>query len=295
MKISKLLATAVLMSLAACAVKDDKASSVALGLRGDDTPKGEATVNTKDGGQPGQIMVTGAIVKIDESKVNYDEPSDKLSVNPAIKITYIAGLAADGKLTDLDPDHKPMSNLTKSETILNEVVSDTSYVVFGCTDDQVDASYINGLTKKEVMATADQVGSLTSAKVVFVCGELKTTAMALAIKADTLILNSASIISTAPAGMVDIGANKLSLIGKNLIRTIGQDADSNVLPAASIEFNVTKELMAGTDGTLHITSKGGDIKKGAAQSTIGTSDQQKAKDQQEEQDLAGRMALDATR
>ncbi|WP_413582025.1 hypothetical protein [Bdellovibrio sp. HCB288] len=294
MKLSKLLATAVLMSLAACAVKDDKASRVAL-RGGDTTPKGEVSADLTVGGQPGQIMVTGAIVKIDENKTNYDEPSDKMSLNPAIKVTVVGGLSADGKVVELDPDFKPMLNLTKSETILTEVTSDTSYAVLGCSDDQVDASYTNGLTKKQVEATADQLGSVISAKVVFVCGDLKTTAAALVIKADTLVLNSANIISTAQAGMVDIGANKLALNGENSIQTIGQDAVTNVLPAASIEFNVTKEAPGDATGTLVISSKGGDIKAGAAKSTIGTSDQQKAKDQQEEQELSGKMALDTTR
>ncbi|MEK2688182.1 hypothetical protein [Bdellovibrio sp. GT3] len=297
MKLSKLLATAVLMSLAACAVKDDKASRVAL-RGGDTTPKGEVSADLTVGGQPGQIMVTGAIVKYDADKVNYEEPSDKLSLNPSIKTTYITGISADGKIAEVDADFKPMLNLTKSESVLKEVEADTSYAVLGCADDQVDATFTNGLTLKDGAAksadsTLDKVSTATTAKVVFVCGDLKTTAMALAIKADTLVLNNARIISTAQAGVVDIGANKLVLIGESTIQTIGQDAAANVVPAAAIEFNVTKELSG--DGTLVISSKGGDIKSGAAKSTIGTSDQQKAKDQQEEQELSGKMALDTTR
>ncbi|WP_413584692.1 hypothetical protein [Bdellovibrio sp. HCB274] len=285
MKISKLLATAVLMSLAACAVKDDKASKVSL-HNNDSTPKGEASVNAKAGGQPGQIMITGAAVQ-------FDQDSGKTTLKSSLKSAVAAGTSADGKVAQVADENLPMLNLSKTESALKQVESDTSYAVLGCSDDQVEASYTNGLTLKKE-AAANDLSSATTAKVVFICGELKSSTLALVIKADTLILNNANITSTAQAGVVDIGTNKLVLIGESKIETIGQDAAANVVPAASIEFNVTREVSG--DGTLAILSRGGNVKKDAAPAEIGTSDQQKAKDAQEEQqDLAGRMALDTTR
>ncbi len=250
MKFSKLLAIAVLMSLAACAVKDDKASKVALHTdKTDGAPTGPVSDSVLPGGQPGQIMVTGVAVEFDQVK-------QTSTLKSGISMVAQGGKSLQGTVAEVTDENQPMLNLTKSDSDLASIDKDTSYAVVGCQDDQVDSTRTNGLTKKDVVTNAKEAVSL-KAKVVFVCGNVDLSTMAASVKADTLVLNGASLVNVVEAGMMDIGANNLVLTGQNRIETIGMDNTGTVVQAAGIEFNVTKEITG--DGSLAITSRGGNV------------------------------------
>jgi hypothetical protein len=249
MKITNLLAIAVLMSLAACAVKDDKASKVALHNNNDSAPTGKVSDGILSGGQPGQIMVTGVAV-------DFDKVKQTSTLKSGISMTAEGGKSLEGQVAEVADENVPMLNLTKSDSDLTSIDQDKSYAVIGCQDDQVDATRLQGLTKKDVVTNSKETVSVKT-KVLFVCGNVDLSTMAAAVKADTLVLNGASLVNVVEAGMMDIGANQLVLEGQNKIETIGMDNAGTVVQAAGIEFNVIKEISG--EGSLAITSRGGNV------------------------------------
>jgi hypothetical protein len=281
MNISKLLATAVLLSLAACAVKDDRASKVAL-HNNDGTPvKSEALA----GGQPGKITVSGALVARDEQK-------NALSLKANVSMNVVGGKAQDGKVAEVDEDHQPFLVISQSDSSLTSLGSQKTYMVVGCSDDQVENSYTNGLEKKATPDLKNATSVDLSAKVVFVCGEVKTGAIATVLKADQLILNNVSIDNTVTAGALDVGANTLVLIGQNKVSTTGVDVAGSVSEAASLSANVTKEISG--DGSLAIVSQGGNVIS-AANASTSVSAQQQAHDAAEAKNTAYDEATATTR
>lgn len=271
MNISKLLATAVLLSLAACAVKDDRASKVAL-HNNDGTPAGKVSAEIVPGGQPGKITVSGALVTRDEAK-------NALSLKASVSMNVVAGKAQDGKVAEVDDEHQPFLAISQSDSSLTSLASQKTYMVVGCSDEQVDKSYTNGL---ELKATPDLKNATSvdlSAKVVFVCGDVATAAIATVVKADQLILNNVNLDNKVSVGALDIGANTLVLIGQNKVSTTGVDVAGTVTEAASLTANVTKEISG--DGSLAIVSQGGNVISATA-----SAGQQEVHDVREAQDAA---------
>ncbi|WP_413557729.1 hypothetical protein [Bdellovibrio sp. HCB209] len=286
MNISKLLATAVLLSLAACAVKDDKASKVAL-RNSDGTPSGSAVLA---GGQPGKVSISGALVDFDKEK-------ETTTLKAGISSTFTPGKGKDGKPVEVVESEQLMLFPSQSDSTLASAESLTTFINLGCSEDKLDNTRTNGLTeaKAEVKGTES---TTATAKVVFICGDISSSSISGVIKAHELILNNVHILSKHEVGSLDIGANKLVLIGQNKITTVGVDKATEVTEGPSLNLNVTKEFSG--EGSLAITAVGANITSAAATATtekeaVGSGAQQQAHDAQEEQNLALKLASETKR
>lgn len=275
MNISKLLATAVLLSLAACAVKDDKASKVS--LHGDSgSPAGKAAT-TLAGGQPGKVSISGALVVFDQDK-------QSATLKDGISSTFTPGKGKDGKLTEVDEKEQLMLFPSQSDTALASVESLTTFINLGCKEDQIDKAITNGLTEAQPEVKGTESAKAT-AKVVFVCGDIALKSISSVIKAHELILNNSHLLAKQEVGSVDIGANKLVLVGQNKITVAGVDKAAEVTEGPSLTLNVTKEVSG--EGSLAIASTGANVITEASASTqVGSGAQQQAHDQAEESALA---------
>ncbi|QLY24293.1 hypothetical protein [Bdellovibrio sp. KM01] len=250
MKISKLLATAVLMCLAACAVKDDKASKVALHANNDGAPTGEVSSKVLPGGQPGKVNIMGVLVVDDAEKGGK-------TLKSGISLNLLGGKALDGKVAEVTA--KPQDSLGQNQldSDVEIAAKESSYLNVGCSEDQIDKTYTNGLTAKELGDVKDATSVRMTAKVVFICGNVGLRTISLAIKADKLILDSVNLVNMVAAGAVDVAANSLVLKGQNRIGTMGADAAGEVVDAPVLNVNVIKDVTG--DGTLMLTSQGGNV------------------------------------
>ncbi|QDK46109.1 hypothetical protein DOM22_13540 [Bdellovibrio sp. ZAP7] len=252
MKISKLLATAVLMCLAACAVKDDKASKVALHANNDGAPTGEVSSKVLPGGQPGKVNIMGVLVVDDAEKGGK-------TLKSGISLNLMGGKALDGKVAEVTakPQDSLSQNQNQKDTDVEKAETESTYLNVGCSEDQIDKTYTNGLTAKELGDVKDATSVRMTAKVVFICGNVGLRTISAAIKADKLILDSVNLVNMVAAGAVDVAANSLVLKGQNRIGTMGVDTAGEVVDAPILNMNVIKDVTG--DGTLMLTSQGGNV------------------------------------
>ncbi|WP_413293336.1 hypothetical protein ACLSU7_18295 [Bdellovibrio sp. HCB185ZH] len=245
MKISKLLATAVLMSLAACAVKDDKASKVALHANNDGAPTGEVSSKVLPGGQPGKINIMGALVA-----------EDGKTLKTGISINLMGGKALDGKVAEV-ATKQPELGQVQVDGDVDQAAKESTYLNVGCVEDDIDKTYTNGLEAKALADVKDATSVKLTAKVVFICGNVGLKTISAAIKADKLILNNVNLVNMVAAGALDIAANSVVLKGQNRLGTMGADSAGEVVEAPVLNINVIKEVTG--DGTLMLTSQGGNV------------------------------------
>ncbi|UYL07555.1 hypothetical protein B9G69_010915 [Bdellovibrio sp. SKB1291214] len=262
MNISKLLATAVLLSLAACAVKDDKASKVALHAN-DGTPTGSAST----GGQPGKVTIMGALVVADAEK-------GTKTLKSGISLNLQAGKSATGTVAEVTS--KPEDSLAESQTdtSVDSAAVESTYLNVGCSDDQIDKTYTNGLEAKTLPDFKNTTSVALSAKVVFICGNVGLQTISAAIKADTLVLNAVNLVNKVQVGGLDIAANNMVLKGQNRLGTMGVDSAEAVVEGPRLIVNVIKEVSG--EGSLMLTSQGGNVIAATAESATDSTEQSTA-------------------
>lgn len=200
------------------------------------------------GGQPGKISVNGTVVQNNQIDgrihiVQEFGSSQRLSD----KIAILSTKSDDNEVSNFKSFSK-----TVDSTQTEKLNSDHSYVQIGCND--INASWTAEL--KEAKGQADN--EVISANTVVICGKKTLTPSSVTILAHTLYLKGATLEMRNASGSLKISADKVFLLGSNKIETVGIDATSSVLPAASIELNILQGLFE--SGSLKLTSTGGTCK-----------------------------------
>lgn len=206
----------------------------------------------RTGGQPGQIKVSGIVVK-DNTKVD-------------IRITVLAqgGMGEDRTYAPVKSDYQPVFSDKTEAVDLSKVTSQKNLIAVGC-DDKFVGDYskdqdleIQGLPAHDSQDLMQRIMTVAAKKVIL-CGNVDDLKYSfLTITADELILKSAELTQVGVIGSMSFSANKLVLIGANTIRTVGENSSlaafSNSQP---ISLNVLSEIHSSEDGKLLIMSLGG--------------------------------------
>lgn len=197
------------------------------------------------GGLPGKITLNGVAV-IDNDKLD-----------SRISTLQTAGLDKTGSSTvKVSSDLLVLKDITdeqieKNKKSLTETETQRTYINLGC---ELAESEIAGLTDISSKIDLSQSAILNASRV-FICGELKVTNLLLIISASDILLKDASITQSISLGIVSVSTKSLVLIGKNKIKTVGENSGSLVMTAASIGLYVDQQIYG--DGTLTIESIGG--------------------------------------
>lgn len=231
---------------AACAVKkSDK-------LKGADKNGAEKTAAVCQGGQPGLIQIQGAVMKGEGAESKLDE---------RLRVTGIAGLAADGTAAALDKSSESkISSKITVEIATTGLAENRDYINLGCPDQSKSAA--EGLN--EVKMQADKDVNIQRVNRIFICGKVSLTAAFNTLAADAVFLQDAdlSVAQDSPATL-EIHANTLNIKGRSAIHTKGRKPQVGKLArSAGISLAVVKEIQG--DGSLDVGSVGGDCSDKAA-------------------------------
>lgn len=220
----------------------------------------------EEGGQPGKILISGAIVKDDSQLDNH------------ITLLSKGGVGKDGTESPVQIQEKQILSSNISEENIKSVNSSLSsaenrevMAAVGC-----DENWIESLNKEKKLSirknTSQPPSAISSdsitdndytkdltlrlvieANTVVLCGKLEEiNYLYITIIADEIILNNVDYVRSDFYGSFKLIANKLELIGKNQIQLKGPE-QSIVLPMlSSIEVNIIKGLSS-TDQSGHLT------------------------------------------
>lgn len=197
------------------------------------------------GGLPGKITLNGVAV------IDNDKLDSRLSTS------QIAGLDKSGSGTlTVAKDSLILKSISdeqiaKNRKSLTETETKRTYINLGC---ELAESEIAGLTDISNKIDLSKSAVLEASRV-FICGELRIANILLIINASDIMLKDAVITQNISLGIVSVSAKSLVLIGKNKIKTIGENSSSLVMEAASIGLYVDQEIYG--DGTLALESIGG--------------------------------------
>lgn len=203
--------------------------------------------NSTNGGQPGSITLNG-VISIDGEKLD-----------SRISVSQEAGLSQTGSATTLTKQE--LLALNKLETAkLEEIRVDLkkreteqkTYINLGC---ELAESEIAGLTEVSSKNELEKDIATLSTTRLFICGELNLEKIVVSISASEIMLKDATINQSKSLGSLSLTTGTLVLVGKNKMRSLGENGSGLLLSAASINLTVTNEIYG--DGELSIESKGG--------------------------------------
>lgn len=248
-----------MLSFAGCSVKNpDDANKDLQKQLDEDNKKNQDTVDQvknsmEQGGQPGNIKVSGIIVK-DDAKTD-------------VRITVLAktGLGKDGTEAKLNDTYKPALATKIEKMDLGKLIEDKSLIAVGCDEKMVsDIAKERSLEVQKVPAPIAKDLIVVQAKTVLLCGNLDDLKYQyVTVSADELILNGVDYTQTGFIGWTNLNTNKLVLVGSNSIQTKGVDTSMVVAISPSIELKVAKEISSDEDGKLLIIATGSNYKADA--------------------------------
>lgn len=204
-----------------------------------------------DGGQPGNIKISGAIVK------------DNALLDQRITATAKGGIGKDNVEQPVLEKYKVQLSSRVGEIDLSKLTLDVSLMSAGCDQEKVlKFAAERSLEIKKIPASVTKDVRIIQANTVILCGNLEEIKLPyLSIEADAIILDGVDYNYVNSMGWINLNANKLTLIGSNKIRTRGLDSNMVLLISPSIELNVVAEISSQDEGKLAISSVGGSYKK----------------------------------
>lgn len=206
--------------------------------------------STEQGGQPGNVKISGVIVK-DNSKIDI-----------RISLFSKSGVGKDGTEPVVGDKFKPAMSSKIEKLDISNLVEDKSLVTVGCNEKLTDDfAKERALEVQKIPQPLTKDVMTIQAKTVVLCGKLDDVKFPyLTISADELILNSVDYIQSSFGGFTNLNTNKLVLMGKNQIQSKGVDTAMTVPMAPSIELNVVKEISSDEEGQLLIIAIGSNYK-----------------------------------
>lgn len=203
----------------------------------------------KSGGQPGTIILNGAVVKNDSTL------NERISIEQSVGKSEIETKQSEKSMPKLNSELKRKDDYKPSEL--------GTYLNVGC--DLKDDSRIEGMkeqkNKPNEFGITDVFGT-GSAMVdkIFVCGKVEVFEAVVFLNANEIYFKDAEIKKENQIGVIDITTNTLVLEGENIISTSGVSGSAaSFLSAADIKLNVYDSLSGA--GVLKLTSVGADYMK----------------------------------
>lgn len=210
----------------------------------------------KMGGQPGKITVSGVMVQLDGEEKKLDSRFQTKQVlgkndnlDPAVVTVHIA-----------DANKTALKTSEEAQLKAVELADDAKgfYVNLGCKMEELTEEQIGSLQEKVVKAveTEDKLKFLNiTAEKVFICGEQSLSDLnSFSVKASHLELIDAKVSYRSLLGYINLQANQLSLVGKNLFGVYA----TNDLFAPTLNLAVSEEVKG--EGELLLESVGADQK-----------------------------------
>lgn len=199
---------------------------------------------SKQGGQPGNITLNGAIV------------ADNDKLDSRVSVSHTAGLNyKDQREHITTKDLLILNSLEKDKnqtrTVdLKSLEQSRTYLNLGC---QLTESETAGLKEVEPYLVENDI-ILASASRIFVCGSVKLNSIIpISLWASEIMLKNADF--TKIGGSLSLNTNTLVLIEKNKITTSSKDELSFVRSAGDMQIFVGTEIYG--DGELNLNSRGG--------------------------------------
>ncbi len=229
------------MAVFSCSKKEDyKVPEIKVNQKYEDILK-----SLRAGGQPGEIVLNGAVVKSDGTVIELITMEQTVGASAEKTEIYpskIPKLNAELKRKD---DYKP----TKFETFLN----------VGC--DLKGDSRVEGMTesknKPNEFGITDTFGAVASmVDKIFICGKVETYEAVVVLNANEVIMDGAELSMKMTVGLISITADVLSVEGKNTILTAGaSDSSASLISAPSIKLSIFEKVNG--NGDLKLKSTGG--------------------------------------
>lgn len=203
--------------------------------------------NSTNGGQPGTVTLNG-LISIDGEKLD-----SRISVSQEAGLSRTGSATAVAKQELLALNKLDSSKLEELKVDFKKRESEQkTYINLGC---ELAESEIAGLTEISSQNELEKEISILSTTRLFICGELNLDKLMVSISASEIMLKEAKITQSKSLGNLSLTAGTLVLVGKNKIRTLGENGSGLLLSAASINLTVTNEIYG--DGELSLESKGG--------------------------------------
>lgn len=239
-----------LTALTACEVKTpDVNKDIKIKI---DKIKFDIDAMTSQGGQPGQIRVSGAPV------------SENNLVESRVSVTANTGIGKDGKEYFVGKLYLPVFEALDPKLDLTSQEKSNSLIAVGCNPEYVNNyAQVKSLVVEQLTAPIIESMRSLSANTVILCGsdlsELNLTSM-LTISANEIILDSVEFTKTGINGFFNLATNSLVLIGSNTISSRGPDSSLAVFSGPSMSLQVVKEVTGSEDGKLALKAFGGNYK-----------------------------------
>ncbi len=246
------------VGLSGCSVKDpndinkDLQRRLAEDRRENDRLIDNLKKSMEQGGQPGKVKVSGALI------------GENVKADPRITVSVKGGVGKDGVEASVAKEYLPVLSPSGEEVDLSDVSNLQNLLAVGCEDGWV-RKFAEGrkLVIQDLPPPISNDVMILKAKAVVLCGKLDALKdfRILSVKVDELILASVDFTRVGFAGSSVFNANTLNLIGSNQITTKGIVASIGLSLAPSFELNIVEELVSEDDGRLLILSSGADYVK----------------------------------
>lgn len=199
------------------------------------------------GGQPGQITVSGIIVKKDGDQILLDE---------RLKVEQIGGKNADGHQTTVSDAYKADFSEEAKVSDFSQVTGLKTYINFGC--ENLSEAETKNLVEQTNVQAIDRHLFLSATKIFF-CGKhsFNKSLLFVSLTASELVLKDTTILIEPAIYNITLNAEKLVLEGENLVEARGSDGPITIFPGPSIQFSLAREIHG--EGRLTLRTLGGNI------------------------------------
>ena len=212
-----------------------------------DAKKLEGSDKTSLLGQPGTITIIGEALTSETGELNPDQPKK-------INISARGGIDSDKKQTAVKKDFLVLTKELDTETLglLEEADRDKTFINIGC-----DISKRTDLVdlKERKLDAQDLAGiAILNANTILICGKGPIKAAITPIIAKTIILdNLQHNMVGGQESMISIIAREITLVGTNLITSVGKNGKKML--AAGPGITLVAQKLSGA-GILQIDSSG---------------------------------------
>ncbi|MGE0525574.1 MAG: hypothetical protein AB7G93_02715 [Bdellovibrionales bacterium] len=216
----------------------------------DPPPRSQLAKHT-EGGQPGGVYISGAPVRIVNSKPYLDD---------RITVELKGGMGISGTEAPVLPSSHPELLEKLREKTLFKVPADQSIIGVGC-DSQTMNRFSEGLKTKQPVQNKETLTVHLDASVVVLCGKIDFGFQFVALNADLLVLTDLDYSQRGILNVTRFSTNRLLLIGLNKVTSTAAEMEDTEFPGPILNLEVAKELQSEQDGKLKILSIGTSYRK----------------------------------
>jgi len=203
-------------------------------------------IKMTEGGQPGDIQISGAIVEDRESKPQLDE---------RVSIVARGGIGISGAEAPIDSSYQPQLSTRLDAKSQFKLPSDHSIISVGC-DPETMGRHSQSLTVKQPIKNKDDITVHIDASTVLLCGKIDFEYQFVAVNADRLILIDMDYSQSGILNVTRFSTNHLVMIGVNKITSKAADLDDTRFPGPILALEVAQEFQPEPGSKMEIVSVG---------------------------------------